>query len=103
MCSETKLVLLCILLSQVSITDYVVFDQSSLFQTIIHATQTVATAAQAPVEKVADKLRTTFWSQQLQCQPSLLAVNSSGVWISSGKNEFHVAKGSLIGKCMFCC
>ncbi|XP_039220728.1 tectonin beta-propeller repeat-containing protein 2 isoform X3 [Crotalus tigris] len=82
---------------QVSITDYVVFDQSGLFQTIIHATQTVATAAQAPVEKVADKLRTTFWSQQLQCQPSLLAVNSSGVWISSGKNEFHVAKGSLIG------
>ncbi|XP_013929007.1 PREDICTED: tectonin beta-propeller repeat-containing protein 2 [Thamnophis sirtalis] len=82
---------------QVSITDYVVFDQCSLFQTIIHATQTVATAAQAPVEKVADKLRTTFWSQQLQCQPSLLAVNSSGVWISSGKNEFHVAKGNLIG------
>ncbi|XP_077179849.1 tectonin beta-propeller repeat-containing protein 2 [Paroedura picta] len=82
---------------QVSITDYVVFDQSSLFQTIIQATQTVATAAQAPVEKVADKLRTAFWSQQLQCQPSLLAVNASGVWISSGKNEFHVAKGSLIG------
>ncbi|XP_066485336.1 tectonin beta-propeller repeat-containing protein 2 [Tiliqua scincoides] len=82
---------------QVSITDYVVFDQSSLFQTIIQATQTVATAAQAPVEKVADKLRTAFWCQQLQCQPSLLAVNSSGVWISSGKNEFHVAKGSLIG------
>ncbi|KAJ6661900.1 hypothetical protein lerEdw1_013071 [Lerista edwardsae] len=81
----------------VSITDYVVFDQSSLFQTIIQATQTVATAAQAPVEKVADRLRTAFWSQQLQCQPSLLAVNSSGVWISSGKNEFHVAKGSLIG------
>ncbi|XP_053156342.1 tectonin beta-propeller repeat-containing protein 2 [Hemicordylus capensis] len=82
---------------QVSITDYVVFDQSSLFQTIIQATQTVATVAQAPVEKVADKLRTAFWSQQLQCQPSLLAVSSSGVWISSGKNEFHVAKGSLIG------
>ncbi|KAL4692504.1 hypothetical protein H8959_016314 [Pygathrix nigripes] len=38
-----------------------------------------------------------FWSQQLQCQPSLLGVNNSGVWISSGKNEFHVAKGSLIG------
>ncbi|KAH0620351.1 hypothetical protein JD844_020676 [Phrynosoma platyrhinos] len=82
---------------QVSITDYVVFDQSSLFQTIIQATQTVATAAQAPVEKVADKLRMAFWSQPLQCQPSLLAVNSGGVWISSGKNEFHVAKGSLIG------
>uniref|UniRef100_A0A803TA95 Tectonin beta-propeller repeat containing 2 n=1 Tax=Anolis carolinensis TaxID=28377 RepID=A0A803TA95_ANOCA len=82
---------------QVSITDYVVFDQSSLFQTILQATQTVATAAQAPVEKVADKLRMAFWSQPLQCQPSLLAVNSSGVWISSGKNEFHVAKGSLIG------
>uniref|UniRef100_F7GJ62 Tectonin beta-propeller repeat containing 2 n=1 Tax=Monodelphis domestica TaxID=13616 RepID=F7GJ62_MONDO len=82
---------------QVSITDYVVFDQCSLFQTIIHATHTVATAAQAPVEKVADKLRMAFWSQQLQCQPSLLGVNNSGVWISSGKNEFHVAKGSLVG------
>ncbi|XP_017383555.1 tectonin beta-propeller repeat-containing protein 2 [Cebus imitator] len=82
---------------QVSITDYVVFDQCSLFQTIIHATHSVATAAQAPVEKVADKLRMAFWSQQLQCQPSLLGVNNSGVWISSGKNEFHVAKGSLVG------
>ncbi|XP_049646278.1 tectonin beta-propeller repeat-containing protein 2 isoform X3 [Suncus etruscus] len=82
---------------QVSITDYVVFDQSSLFQTIIHATQSVATAAQVPVEKVADKLRLAFWSQQLQCQPSLLGVSGNGVWISSGKNEFHVAKGSLVG------
>lgn len=86
---------------QVSITDYVVFDQCSLFQTIIQATHTVATAAQAPVEKVADKLRMAFWSQQLQCQPSLLGVNGSGVWISSGKNEFHVAKGNLIGGCAF--
>ncbi|XP_039740202.1 tectonin beta-propeller repeat-containing protein 2 isoform X1 [Pteropus medius] len=82
---------------QVSITDYVVFDQCSLFQTIMHATHSVATAAQLPVEKVADKLRMAFWSQQLQCQPSLLGVNNSGVWISSGKNEFHVAKGSLLG------
>lgn len=82
---------------QVSITDYVVFDQCSLFQTIVHATHSVATAAQVPVEKVADKLRMAFWSQQLQCQPSLLGVNNSGVWISSGKNELHVAKGSLIG------
>ncbi|XP_053522060.1 tectonin beta-propeller repeat-containing protein 2 isoform X2 [Artibeus jamaicensis] len=82
---------------QVSITDYVVFDQCSLFQTIVHATQSVATAAQVPVEKVAGKLRTAFWSQQLQCQPSLLGVNNSGVWISSGKNELHVAKGSLVG------
>ncbi|XP_054423717.1 tectonin beta-propeller repeat-containing protein 2 [Pteronotus mesoamericanus] len=82
---------------QVSITDYVVFDQCSLFQTIMHATHSVATAAQVPVEKVADKLRMAFWSQQLQCQPSLLGVSNSGVWISSGKNELHVAKGSLIG------
>ncbi|XP_036120822.1 tectonin beta-propeller repeat-containing protein 2 [Molossus molossus] len=82
---------------QVSITDYVVFDQCSLFQTIMHATHSVATAAQVPVEKVADKLRMAFWSQQLQCQPSLLGVNNSGVWISSGKNELHVAKGNLIG------
>ncbi|XP_075471147.1 tectonin beta-propeller repeat-containing protein 2 isoform X2 [Ascaphus truei] len=82
---------------QVSVTDYVVFDHYTLFQTLIQATQTVATAAQVPVEKVADKLRMTFWSQQLQCQPSLLSVNSSGVWITSGKNEFHVARGNLIG------
>lgn len=82
---------------QVSVTDYVVFDQCSLFQTVIRATHSVATAAQVPVEKVADRLRTAFWSQQLQCQPSLLGVNNSGVWISSGKNEFHVARGSLIG------
>ncbi|XP_069593956.1 tectonin beta-propeller repeat-containing protein 2 isoform X2 [Ranitomeya imitator] len=82
---------------QVSITDYVVFDNYTLFQTLIQATQTVATVAQAPVEKVADKLRMTFWSQQSQCQPSLLGVNSSGVWITSGKNDFHVAKGNLIG------
>nr|XP_033809051.1 tectonin beta-propeller repeat-containing protein 2 isoform X2 [Geotrypetes seraphini] len=82
---------------QVSITDYVVFDQCSLFQTIIQATQTVATVAQAPVEKVADKLRMTFWSQEAQCQASLLGVNSSGVWITSGKNELHVARGTLIG------
>ncbi|XP_007951307.1 tectonin beta-propeller repeat-containing protein 2 [Orycteropus afer afer] len=82
---------------QVSITDYVVFDQGSLFQTIIHATHSVATAAQVPVEKVADKLRMAFWSQQLQCQPSLLGVNTCGVWLSSGRNELHVAKGSLIG------
>ncbi|CAJ0953165.1 unnamed protein product, partial [Ranitomeya imitator] len=81
---------------QVSITDYVVFDNYTLFQTLIQATQTVATVAQAPVEKVADKLRMTFWSQQSQCQPSLLGVNSSGVWITSGKNDFHVAKGNLI-------
>lgn len=82
---------------QVSITDYVVFDQCSLFQTIMHATHSVATAAQVPVERVADKLRMAFWSQQLQCQPSLLGVNNRGVWLSSGKNEFHVAKGSLLG------
>ncbi|XP_073466655.1 tectonin beta-propeller repeat-containing protein 2 [Aquarana catesbeiana] len=82
---------------QVSITDYVVFDHYTLFQTLIQATQTVATAAQAPVEKMADKLRMMVWSQQSQCQPSLLGVNSGGVWITSGKNEFHVAKGNLIG------
>ncbi|XP_040188930.1 tectonin beta-propeller repeat-containing protein 2 isoform X2 [Rana temporaria] len=67
------------------------------WQTLIQATQTVATVAQVPVEKMADKLRMMVWSQQSQCQPSLLGVNSSGVWITSGKNEFHVAKGNLIG------
>ncbi|XP_038633161.1 tectonin beta-propeller repeat-containing protein 2 isoform X1 [Scyliorhinus canicula] len=81
---------------QVSITDYVVFDQCNIFQTIIHATHSVATVAQAPVEKVADKLRGALWSQQPTSQPSLISVNSSGVWITSGKNEFHVAKGNLL-------
>lgn len=80
-----------------SITDYVVFDQGSLFQTLIQATQTVATATRAPVERVAERLRVAFLSQHSQCQPSLISVNSSGIWIASGRNEFHVAKGSLIG------
>ncbi|XP_051502346.1 tectonin beta-propeller repeat-containing protein 2-like isoform X3 [Myxocyprinus asiaticus] len=82
---------------QVSITDYVVFDQGSLLQTLIQATQTVATATRAPVERVAERLRVAFLSQHSQCQPSLISVSSSGVWIASGRNEFHVAKGSLIG------
>ncbi|KAI1895016.1 hypothetical protein AGOR_G00101930 [Albula goreensis] len=82
---------------QVSITDYVVFDQCGLFQTLIQATQTVATATRAPVERVADRLRVAFWSQQPQCQPSLISANRTGVWIASGRNDFHVAKGSLIG------
>uniref|UniRef100_A0A672LZC1 Tectonin beta-propeller repeat-containing protein 2-like n=1 Tax=Sinocyclocheilus grahami TaxID=75366 RepID=A0A672LZC1_SINGR len=82
---------------QVSITDYVVFDQGSLFQTLIQATQTVATATRAPVERVAECLRVAFLSQHSQCQPSLISVSTSGVWIASGHNEFHVAKGSLIG------
>lgn len=82
---------------QVSITDYVVFDQGSLFQTLIQATQSVATATKAPVERVAECLRVAFLSQQTQCQPSLVSSNSTGVWIASGRNDLHVAKGSLIG------
>ncbi|XP_066529515.1 tectonin beta-propeller repeat-containing protein 2 [Hoplias malabaricus] len=82
---------------QVSITDYVVFEQGGLFQTLIQATQCVATATKAPVERVAERLRVAFLSQQSQCQPSLVSANSSGVWIASGRNDFHVAKGSLIG------
>ncbi|KAL0969727.1 hypothetical protein UPYG_G00231480 [Umbra pygmaea] len=82
---------------QVSITDYVVFDQGSLFQTLIQATQNVATATKAPVERVAEVLRVAFLSQQSQCQPSLVSSNSTGVWIASGRNDFHVAKGSLSG------
>uniref|UniRef100_A0A673I7Z8 Tectonin beta-propeller repeat-containing protein 2-like n=1 Tax=Sinocyclocheilus rhinocerous TaxID=307959 RepID=A0A673I7Z8_9TELE len=77
--------------------NYVVFDQGSLFQTLIQATQTVATATRAPVERVAERLRVAFLSQHSQCQPSLISVSTSGVWIASGRNEFHVAKGSLIG------
>ncbi|XP_061106567.1 tectonin beta-propeller repeat-containing protein 2 isoform X2 [Conger conger] len=81
---------------QVSITDYVVFDQVGLFQTLIQATQSVAVATRAPVERVADRLRVAFWSQQPQCQPSLISANRTGVWIASGRNDFHVAKGSLV-------
>ncbi|KAJ8287370.1 hypothetical protein COCON_G00000290 [Conger conger] len=81
----------------VSITDYVVFDQVGLFQTLIQATQSVAVATRAPVERVADRLRVAFWSQQPQCQPSLISANRTGVWIASGRNDFHVAKGSLVG------
>ncbi|XP_063039792.1 tectonin beta-propeller repeat-containing protein 2 [Engraulis encrasicolus] len=82
---------------QVNITDYVVFDQGSLFQTLIHATQSITTATRAPVERVAECLRVAFLSQHSQCQPSLVSTNASGVWIASGRNDFHVAKGSLIG------
>ncbi|XP_035245854.1 LOW QUALITY PROTEIN: tectonin beta-propeller repeat-containing protein 2 [Anguilla anguilla] len=82
---------------QVSITDYVVFDQCGLFQTLIQATQSVAVATRAPVERVADRLRVAFWSQQPQCQPSLISANRTGVWIASGRNDFHVTKGSLVG------
>uniref|UniRef100_A0AAR2K526 HPS5-like beta-propeller domain-containing protein n=1 Tax=Pygocentrus nattereri TaxID=42514 RepID=A0AAR2K526_PYGNA len=82
---------------QVNITDYVVFEQGGLFQTLIQATQSVATATKAPVERVAERLRVAFLSQHSQCQPSLVSANSSGVWIASGRNDFHVAKGSLVG------
>lgn len=82
---------------QISITDYVVFDQGSLFQTLIQATQSVATATKAPVERVAECLRVAFLSQQTQVQPSLVSTNTTGVWIASGRNHLHVAKGSLIG------
>ncbi|XP_027028147.1 tectonin beta-propeller repeat-containing protein 2 isoform X1 [Tachysurus fulvidraco] len=82
---------------QVSITDYVVFEQGGLFQTLIQATQCVATATKAPVERVAERLRVAFLWQQSQCHPSLVSANRSGVWIASGRNDFHVAKGSLIG------
>lgn len=80
-----------------SITDYVVFEQGGLFQTLIQATQSVATATKAPVERVAERLRVAFLWQQSQCHPSLVSANRSGVWIASGRNDFHVAKGSLIG------
>uniref|UniRef100_A0A673X8X4 Tectonin beta-propeller repeat containing 2 n=1 Tax=Salmo trutta TaxID=8032 RepID=A0A673X8X4_SALTR len=82
---------------QVSITDYVVFDQGSLFQTLIQATQNMAIATKAPVERVAECLRMAFLSQQFQCQPILVSSNTSGVWIAPGRNNFHVAKGSLSG------
>ncbi|XP_076834111.1 tectonin beta-propeller repeat-containing protein 2 [Brachyhypopomus gauderio] len=82
---------------QVSITDYVVFEQGGLFHMLIQATQSVATVTRAPVERVAERLRVAFLSPHSQCQPSLVSAASSGVWIASGRNDFHVAKGSLVG------
>ncbi|XP_026194956.1 tectonin beta-propeller repeat-containing protein 2 [Anabas testudineus] len=77
---------------QVSISDYVVFDQGSLFQTLLQATQSVATVTRAPVERVV-----AFLSQYSQCQPSLVSANASGVWVASGRNQLHLARGSLVG------
>ncbi|XP_028294683.1 tectonin beta-propeller repeat-containing protein 2 isoform X2 [Gouania willdenowi] len=77
---------------QISISDYVVFDQGSLFQTLLQATQSVASVTKAPVERVV-----AFLSQYSQCQPSLVSANSSGVWVASGRNQLHLARGSLVG------
>ncbi|XP_008294911.1 tectonin beta-propeller repeat-containing protein 2 [Stegastes partitus] len=77
---------------QISISDYVVFDQGSLFQTLLQATHSVATVTRAPVERVV-----AFLSQYSQCQPSLVSANTSGVWVASGRNQLHLARGSLVG------
>ncbi|XP_041668952.1 tectonin beta-propeller repeat-containing protein 2 [Cheilinus undulatus] len=77
---------------QISISDYVVFDQGSIFQTLLQATQSVATVTRAPVERVV-----AFLSQYSQCQPSLVSANASGVWVASGRNQLHLARGSLVG------
>nr|XP_043904060.1 tectonin beta-propeller repeat-containing protein 2 [Solea senegalensis]XP_043904061.1 tectonin beta-propeller repeat-containing protein 2 [Solea senegalensis] len=77
---------------QVSISDYVVFDQGSFFQTLLQATQSVATVTRAPVERVV-----AFLSQYSQCQPSLISANTSGIWVASGRNQLHLARGSLVG------
>ncbi|XP_028994773.1 tectonin beta-propeller repeat-containing protein 2 isoform X2 [Betta splendens] len=77
---------------QISISDYVVFDQGSLFQTLLQATQSVATVTRAPVERVV-----AFLSQYSQCQPSLVSANATGVWVASGRNQLHLARGSLVG------
>uniref|UniRef100_A0A8D0C9G2 Tectonin beta-propeller repeat containing 2 n=1 Tax=Scleropages formosus TaxID=113540 RepID=A0A8D0C9G2_SCLFO len=68
-----------------------------IFQTLIQATQSVATATKAPVERVADRLRVAFWPQQPHCQFNLVSANNNGIWIASSRNDIHVAKGNLIG------
>nr|XP_057946209.1 tectonin beta-propeller repeat-containing protein 2-like isoform X1 [Doryrhamphus excisus]XP_057946210.1 tectonin beta-propeller repeat-containing protein 2-like isoform X1 [Doryrhamphus excisus] len=77
---------------QVSISDYVVFDQGSLFQTLLNATHSVATVTKAPVERVV-----AFLSQYSQRQPTLVSANAGGVWVASGRNQLHLARGSLVG------
>ncbi|CAL8302972.1 unnamed protein product [Boreogadus saida] len=52
---------------QISITDYVVFDQGSLFQTLLSGTPTALPRDRTPVERVAGALRVAFLSQQAQC------------------------------------
>lgn len=78
---------------QISISDYVVFDQGSFFQTLLQATQSIATVTRAPMDRVV-----AFLSQYSQCQPSLVSTNSSGVWVASGQNQVHLARGSLVGQ-----
>ncbi|XP_023208737.1 tectonin beta-propeller repeat-containing protein 2 isoform X2 [Xiphophorus maculatus] len=75
---------------QISISDYVVFDQGSFFQTLLQATQSVATVTRGPVERVV-----AFLSQYSQCQPSLVSANATGVWVASGRNQLHLARGNL--------
>lgn len=70
-----------------------VFDQGSFFQTLLQATQSVATVTRGPVERVV-----AFLSQYSQCQPSLVSANPSGVWVASGRNQLHLARGNLIGQ-----
>ncbi|KAM4723575.1 tectonin beta-propeller repeat-containing protein 2 isoform 1-T3 [Anableps anableps] len=77
---------------QISISDYVVFDQGSFFQTLLQATQSVATVTRGPVERVV-----AFLSQYSQCQPSLVSANPTGVWVASGRNQLHLARGNLVG------
>ncbi|XP_017293169.1 tectonin beta-propeller repeat-containing protein 2 [Kryptolebias marmoratus] len=77
---------------QISISDYVVFDQGSFFQTLLQATQSIATVTRAPMDRVV-----AFLSQYSQCQPSLVSANASGVWVASGQNQVHLARGSLVG------
>ncbi|XP_012735157.2 tectonin beta-propeller repeat-containing protein 2 isoform X1 [Fundulus heteroclitus] len=77
---------------QISISDYVVFDQGSFFQTLLQATQSVATVTRGPVERVV-----AFLSQYSQCQPSLVSANATGVWVASGRNQLHLARGNLVG------
>lgn len=78
---------------QISISDYVVFDQGSFFQTLLQATQSIATVTRAPMDRVV-----AFLSQYSQCQPSLVSANGSGVWVASGQNQVHLARGSLVGQ-----
>lgn len=78
---------------QISISDYVVFDQGSFFQTLLQATQSIATVTRAPMDRVV-----AFLSQYSQCQPSLVSANESGVWVASGQNQVHLARGSLVGQ-----
>lgn len=67
---------------EIRISDYAVFDQGSLFQSLWSGSG-LGTRGGA-VDRVV-----SFLSQSSQVQPGLVCSGTSGVWVGSGKNRIH--------------